>query len=83
MGRTFEDLSVVHPGDVLALQVGHQIDFFTGESRMLRDRIPRALPAWSPGMPGRHAVLGMYAFGLEETSDYRRRRGLWAQEHRA
>ena len=73
MGRTLEDLSVVHPGDVLALQVGHQIDFFTGESRMLRDRIPRALPAWSPGMPEHHAVLGMYAFGLEETSDYRRR----------
>jgi len=71
-GRTLEDVSVEHPGDVLALQVGHQIDFFTGESRMLRDRIARALPACGPGMPGHHAVLGMYAFGLEETGDYRR-----------
>ena len=37
---------------------------------MLRDRIARALPAWSEGMPGYHAVLGMHAFGLEETGDY-------------
>ncbi|MGH8729673.1 MAG: tetratricopeptide repeat protein [Burkholderiales bacterium] len=69
-GRTLEDLSVVYPRDALALQAGHQIDFFTGDSRMLRDRIARALPTWSKGLPGYHAVLGMYAFGLEETGDY-------------
>jgi hypothetical protein len=39
---------------------------------MLRDRIARALPAWNEGMPGYHAVLGMHAFGLEETGDYTR-----------
>jgi len=69
-GRTLEDLSVVYPRDALALQVGHQVDFFTGDSRMLRDRIARALPAWSGTIPGYHAVLGMHAFGLEETGDY-------------
>src|SRR5574338_1280012 len=37
---------------------------------MLRDRIARAMPAWSPAMPGYHALLGMHAFGLEETGDY-------------
>ena len=59
-----------YPRDTLALQVGHQIDFFRGDSRMLRDRIARVLPAWDPAVPGWHAVLGMHAFGLEETGDY-------------
>jgi tetratricopeptide (TPR) repeat protein len=68
--RILEDLSIAHPRDGLALQAGHQVDFFTGHSRMLRDRIARALPAWSAGMPGYHAVLGMHAFGLEESGDY-------------
>jgi hypothetical protein len=67
-----EDLTIDYPLDGLALQTGHQIDFFTGDSRMLRDRIARALPFWDAGMPGYHAVLGMHAFGLEETGDYAR-----------
>lgn len=71
-GRALEDLSVEYPRDALALQVGHQVDFFTGDSRMLRDRVARALPAWGPGVTGYHAVLGMHAFGLEETGDYAR-----------
>ncbi len=69
-GRVLEDLAVEWPLDALALQVGQQIDFFVGDSRMLRDRIARAMPAWSDATPGWHAVLGMYAFGLEETGDY-------------
>jgi hypothetical protein len=68
--RILEDLSIRHPRDLLALQVGHQVDFFTGHSRMLRDRIARAESHWHEGMPGHHAVLSMLAFGLEETADY-------------
>lgn len=68
--RVLEDVSLDHPHDALALQAGHLIDFYTGSARMLRDRIARALPQWSPGMPGHHALLGMHAFGLEETADY-------------
>lgn len=30
----------------------------------------RALPTWRAGMSGHHAVLGMYAFGLEEMGHY-------------
>jgi hypothetical protein len=69
-GRVLEDLSIEWPMDALALQAGHQIDFFTGDSRLLHDRIARALPAWSAAMPGYHALLGMLAFGLEETGRY-------------
>ncbi len=69
-GRTLEDLSIGYPRDALALQAGHLIDFYTGDSRMLRDRIARALPAWSHGMRGYHGIIGMYAFGLEETGRY-------------
>jgi hypothetical protein len=69
-GRVLEDVGIAYPHDALALQVGHQIDFFRGDSRMLRDRIARALPAWNASMPGYHALLGMHAFGLEETGDY-------------
>jgi hypothetical protein len=64
-----EDIAIDEPRDIVALQVGHQIDFFTGNSRLLRDRIARALPAWSSAMPGYHALLGMHAFGLEEMGD--------------
>lgn len=70
-GRALEDLSLDYPHDLLALQAGHQLDFFTGDARMLRDRIARVLPDWSMAIPGYHALLGMYAFGLEETGDYR------------
>lgn len=65
-----ERIAIEFPLDAVALQVGHQIDFFTGNARMLRDRIGRALPSWQSGMPGYHAILGMQAFGLEEMGEY-------------
>lgn len=71
-GRVLEDITIEHPRDALALQVGHLVDFYTGDSRMLRDRIARALPQWSKDLPGYHAILGMHAFGLEETGLYAR-----------
>src|SRR5690606_16697544 len=58
------------PRDGLALQAGHQLDFLTGDARMLRDRIAGVMPTWDPSMPGYHAVLSMHAFGLEEAGDY-------------
>lgn len=69
-GRVLADLTAEHPRDALALQAGHQIDFFTGNAAMLRTRIERALPAWDESMAGYHAILGMRAFGLEENADY-------------
>ncbi|MES2887555.1 MAG: tetratricopeptide repeat protein, partial [Pseudomonadota bacterium] len=59
-----------HPFDIVALQVGHLCDFFRANARSLRDRISRTLPHWSPEMPGHSFLLGMYAFGLEESGQY-------------
>jgi hypothetical protein len=69
---TLDRHSMRWPHDLLALQSGHLIDFFRGNARNLRDRIARALPAWSPDMPGYSILLGMHAFGLEECGDYAR-----------
>lgn len=71
-GRIYEDLSIAAPRDSFALQGGQLMDFLLGDSRMLRDRIARALPAWSDSMPNYSGVLGMLAFGLEESGFYAR-----------
>jgi tetratricopeptide (TPR) repeat protein len=68
--RHYADILVDYPRDTLALQVGHIGDFLLGRSAMLRDRVAGILPAWDNHMPDFGYVLGMYAFGLEETNLY-------------
>jgi len=70
--RTWGDVLLDYPRDTLALQLAHLGDFYLGQSQMLRDRVARVLPYWRESMPGFGYVLGMHAFGLEETGDYAR-----------
>lgn len=64
---------LVHwPRDLLALFLAHQGDFLLGQSLWLRDRVAQVLPDWNESLPGHGYVLGMHAFGLEETGDYLR-----------
>ncbi len=70
--RRYGDILLEYPRDLLALQVSHVGDFFLGSSTMLRDRVAQVLPEWDTSAPGYNYVLGMYAFGLEETGLYSR-----------
>lgn len=64
--RLLERHSLRFPRDLTALQAGHLLDFLRADARSLRDRIARALPHWQQ-VPGQSFLLGMHAFGLEET----------------
>ncbi len=70
--RRYGEILLEYPRDLLALQVAHVGDFFNGSSTMLRDRVAQVLPEWDTSAPGYNYVLGMYAFGLEETGLYSR-----------
>jgi tetratricopeptide (TPR) repeat protein len=70
--RRYGDIVCEYPRDLLALQTAHVCDFFLGQSTMLRDRVAQVLPAWDSSVPGYGYVVGMHAFGLEETGLYDR-----------
>lgn len=65
-------IAIAWPRDLLAVQLAQLGDFFLGYSHMLRDRVARVLPHWNRSVPGYGFLLGMHAFGLEESGDYAR-----------
>jgi hypothetical protein len=67
------DLLLRHyPRDMLALISAHLFDFYRGDARNLRARVARVLPDWPEDDALQPYVLGMYAFGLEESNLYQR-----------
>ena len=66
----WEGILFSHPRDILALKLLGYIRFYLGQSAQMRDAVARVRHAWDEDVPGFHAVLGMHAFGLEETGDY-------------
>lgn len=67
----WEGLLLDHPRDGLALKLAHYFYFMLGDATGLRDSAARVMPLWSEGDPLYGQVLGIYAFGLQETGDYR------------
>jgi hypothetical protein len=65
-----DDLLRTWPTDLLALMIGHQLDFFLGDAQSLRDRPIRSLREFDPDHPHTEFVRGMASFGLEEAGHY-------------
>jgi tetratricopeptide (TPR) repeat protein len=70
--RVLDGLLIQWPTDVLALVMGHLLDFFTGDARNLRDRVGRSLLSFGSDDPRASFARGLQAFGLEESGDYSR-----------
>ncbi|MEM9430520.1 MAG: tetratricopeptide repeat protein [Pseudomonadota bacterium] len=68
--RIWEDILLEHPQDGLALRLAHFTHFYSGDGRRMRDSLARILPLWSEDHPDYGFLLGMYAFGLEESREY-------------
>ena len=68
----WERILADHPTDALALRLTEDACFFLGRSAAIRDCAERVLPAWDKDNPLKSFILGLYAFGLEETGDLKR-----------
>jgi hypothetical protein len=66
----WQAILVDHPRDALALQWALLFDFYRGDAEALRERVARVLPAWSGDDALHPYVLGLHAFGLEESYRY-------------
>ena len=70
--RIWESILVETPQDLLALRLHHGMSFWLGRREALRNAPAAVLGRIAESTPGYGAVLGMFAFGLEECGDYPR-----------
>ncbi|XP_065830787.1 tetratricopeptide repeat protein 38-like [Oscarella lobularis] len=63
----WEDILLKFPTDIFAIRCVNDCYFFIGDSVNVRDSMARILPAWNESMTYYSHILGMYAFGLEES----------------
>jgi tetratricopeptide (TPR) repeat protein len=66
----WEKILVDYPLDSLALRLAHYLHFYSGNAGNMRDSVARVLSSWSESQPNYGFVVGMYAFGLEESGEY-------------
>jgi tetratricopeptide (TPR) repeat protein len=70
--RVLDRLGIDEPRDILGLRIGHELDFFSGNTRNLKDRVARQIGQWHRSDAQYGVVHGCYAFGLEENGEYER-----------
>ncbi len=68
----WEQALLLNPRDIVALRLCHDLAFFLGDCRNLRDTVGRVRREWDASVPGYGYILGMHSFGLEECGDYGR-----------
>ncbi len=68
--RQYEAVLAAEPRDVLALKLLTHNCFWLGDRAKLRDAPERVLARVPANLPGYGYLLGMRAFGLEESGDY-------------
>lgn len=67
---TLEELLTQYPHDMLALRMAHYLHFYAGTSESMKESIARVFPAWQADDPFYGYLSGMYAFALEEATEY-------------
>ncbi|XP_052069856.1 tetratricopeptide repeat protein 38-like [Mytilus californianus] len=68
--EVWEDILMEHPTDMLAVKFAHDCYYCLSHHHQMRDSIARILPFWNQSIPLYGYLLGMHAFGLEETCLY-------------
>jgi tetratricopeptide (TPR) repeat protein len=68
--RIWDEILVEHPRDLLSARLHHHYSFWLGRNYGMRDGAGRLLSSWDENVPGYGFLLGMHAFGLEESGDY-------------
>lgn len=68
--RRLESILSDYPRDMVALRVAHYLHFYAGTPEEMRDSVARSVEAWDQSLPYYGYLLGMHAFGLEESGEY-------------
>lgn len=68
--QLWDAILIQWPRDVAALLFAHLFDFYRGDALNLKRRPQRVLPYWTQATPLYGYVVGMHAFGLEESGHY-------------
>ncbi|KAJ6223601.1 hypothetical protein RDWZM_002146 [Blomia tropicalis] len=71
--QLWEEILLRHPTDMMALKFTTDTYFYLGEKHSIRDSVARVYPEWlKRNLPLSCYIHGLYAFGLEETQNYKK-----------